>query len=356
LKRNHTKNTEMRLLVIRTSAMGDVALLTPVLRGMREQYPDVELVLLTRSAFKPFFSSFPGLELFLPDLNNRHKGLAGIIRLYRDLSRKYEFDCIIDLHNVLRSMILRFLFRLTGTGVKVIDKGRIEKRSLVSGKKKIRLKHSVERYCDVFAKAGFPVQPSRDKWIIPSPRIVLNNWYLSEMQGVLNIGVAPHAKHKLKIWPEENMVSLLRLISENRKCKFWLFGGLEDAGRLNELQVKVPHTVSLAGKLSLDEELVFMSKLDFMIAMDSSNMHMAALLGIKVISIWGGTDPLSGFSAWMQPDHFSIRIPVEDLSCRPCTIYGKGECKRGDFACMNWLTPEIVYEKIEKFVLSDRRS
>ena len=91
-----------------------------------------------------------------------------------------------------------------------------------------------------------------------------------------------------------------------------------------------------------------MSRLDLMIAMDSSNMHMAALTGTKVISIWGGTDPLTGFGAWMQPDDYSIRIPVDELTCRPCTIYGKGECKRGDFACMNWLTPEIVFRKIEK--------
>ena len=95
-----------------------------------------------------------------------------------------------------------------------------------------------------------------------------------------------------------------------------------------------------------------MSKLDLMIAMDSSNMHMAALVGTKVISIWGGTDPFSGFSAWMQPDIFSVRIPIDELTCRPCTIYGKGECRRGDFACMNWLTPEKVFKKIEKLVLS----
>jgi ADP-heptose:LPS heptosyltransferase len=92
-----------------------------------------------------------------------------------------------------------------------------------------------------------------------------------------------------------------------------------------------------------------MSRLELMIAMDSSNMHMAALIGTKVISIWGGTDPLGGFAAWMQPDSFSIRIPVEELTCRPCTIYGKGETKN-DFACMKLLTPELVFNRIEKLV------
>jgi ADP-heptose:LPS heptosyltransferase len=170
----------------------------------------------------------------------------------------------------------------------------------------------------------------------------------------LNIGVAPYAKHKLKMWPEENMISLLRLIAEKHRCRYWLFGGSEDAGRIAAFQSRVPGSVNLVGELSLDEELALMSKLDIMIAMDSSNMHMAALVGTRTISIWGGTDPLTGFSAWMQPDNYSIRIPVEELTCRPCTIYGKGESKRSDFACMTWLTPEIVCKKIDKILLSGK--
>jgi ADP-heptose:LPS heptosyltransferase len=340
----------MRLLIIRISAMGDVALLSPVLRGMREQYPDVELVLLTRHAFKPFFTEIDGLQLFFPDFKKRHKGLPGIIHLFKDISRQSDIDYVIDLHDVLRSKILRSLFRLFNVPVSVIDKGRRGKRLLINGKEKAMLKHSVQRYCDVFARAGFPVVPSQDKWIVPSPGIVLKSDFIAEMKGVFNIGVAPYAKHKLKMWPEMNMVRLLYLLSEKHKCRFWLFGGAEDSEKLTLLQTKIPGSISLEGQLDLDEELLFMSKLDLMIAMDSSNMHMAALTGTKVISLWGGTDPLGGFGAWMQPDNFSIRIPVEDLTCRPCTIYGKGECKRGDFACMNWLTPEIVFQKIEKLI------
>ena len=332
--------------------MGDVALTTPVLKGMREQYPDIELLLLTRTAFKPFFSSIKGLDLFSPDLKKRHKGFTGLIRLFKDINRQFEIDYVIDLHDVLRSKILRVLFRIKGVQVAIIDKGRSGKRALITGKKKIRLKHSVERYFDVFARAGFPVIPSKDKWIVPSPEISIREEFSNEMQGGLNIGVAPYAKHKLKLWPEDFMIRLLALISEKHKCRFWFFGGDEDAEKLNALQTKIRGSTSLAGKFNLNEELVFMSRLDLMIAMDSSNMHMAALVGTKVISIWGGTDPLGGFAAWMQPDSFSIRIPVEELTCRPCTIYGKGECKRGDFACMNWLIPEKVFERIEKLVLA----
>ena len=341
----------MRLLVIRTSAMGDVALTTPVLKGFKEKYPDANLILLTRAEFKPFFSAIPGLTFVFPDFNARNNGISGLVRLFNEIKREGKIDYVIDLHDVLRSKILRFLFWLNSVPSSVIDKGRREKKLLITGKKKIRLKHTVERYCDAFARSGFPVQPSKDKWIVPSTYISLKDWYASETEGRLNIGVAPYAKHKLKMWPEDNMIKLLSLISEQHKCRFWLFGGIEDSEKLTALRTKIPFSTNLAGKISLEEELVFMSKLDLMIAMDSSNMHMAALVGTKVISIWGGTDPMSGFSAWMQPDNFSIRIPVEELDCRPCTIYGKGETKN-DLKCMKMLTPEFVFRRIETLVLS----
>jgi len=334
--------------------MGDVALTIPALKGMREQYPEVELTLLTRAAFKPFFSSVPGLDLFFPDLKKRHKGLYGLIRLFIDIKRQSEINYVIDLHDVLRSKLLRLLFRISGAPIAIIDKGRHEKRLLISGKKKVQLKHSVERYCDVFAKVGYPVTPSKENWIVPSPELISKTNILSGTRSGLNIGVAPYAKHKLKMWPEQNMIRLLDLIAKNYKCRFWLFGGNEDSGRLFALQCRIAGSTSLVGKLSLNDELVFMSKLDMMISMDSSNMHMAALVGTKVISIWGGTDPLGGFAAWMQPENLSIRIPVDELTCRPCTIYGKGDCKRLDFACMTWLTPEMVYKKIDKLILTDR--
>lgn len=169
---------------------------------------------------------------------------------------------------------------------------------------------------------------------------------MADTNGELNIGVAPYAKYKLKMWPEENIVRLLEMISEKHKSRFWLFGGNEESESLAAFQKKIAGSFNTVGKLSLDEELALMSKLDFMIAMDSSNMHMAALVGTKVISIWGGTDPLSGFGAWMQPENFFVSIPIDELSCRPCTTYGKGECARGDFACMNWLTTEMVFKRL----------
>jgi ADP-heptose:LPS heptosyltransferase len=343
----------MRLLVIRTSAMGDVALTTPVLSALTRQYPDSDVLLLTRQSFKPFFYSIERLKLFYADLGGRHKGLSGLLRLFRDITGTGRIDIVIDLHDVLRSRVIRFLFRLKGIPSYVIDKGRAEKRGVISGKRKIKLKHSVLRYSDTFAKAGFPLKLAHGPWIIPDPAALSKIEPVTGAQTKMLIGVAPYAKHKLKIWPEEYLLRLLGMISEKYKASYFLFGGIEDSERLSALHVRLPGSFNSVGNLDLDEELALMSRLDIMIAMDSSNMHMAALTGVKVISIWGGTDPVTGFGGWMQPEDYSVRISIDDLTCRPCTVYGKGECKRGDFACMNWMTPEIVFKKIDKLLLAD---
>jgi len=328
--------------------MGDVALTVPVLRGMRDQYPDAELNFVTRDSFSAFFRSIDGISLITTDFNNRHKGITGVIRLFKDIHRNGRFDHVIDLHDVLRTKFLRLLFRLKGERVKVIDKGRREKRLLIKGTLKKQLKHSVERYCDVFSKAGFDIILNEGPWLLPPEGEALPAAFIAGKEDGLNIGVAPYAKHALKMWPEEYMVRLLGMIADIKKVRFWLFGGNEDKDNLEEFQRKVKDSVNLSGKLILEEEIAVISRLDFMIAMDSANMHMAALAGTKVISIWGTTDPLGGFGAWGQQDEYFVRIPVEELTCRPCTIYGKGECWRGDHACMVWLKPEMVLDRIRK--------
>lgn len=336
----------MHLLVIRTSAMGDVALVTPSLRGMKSQYPHVKITMLTRSPFEQFFYSIGDTELFVADFREKHKGVAGMIRLFNDLRKRGKIDRVIDLHDVTRTKFLRLLFLLTGVPSSVIDKGRPDKRRITGGKKKVKLKHSGERYMDVFERAGYRLKYVEGPWIIPSIEAQKKISALVTESGVRQIGVAPYAKHPLKCWPEGYMERLLEMISVRIEARFWLFGGKEETASLRALNARVKGSVLVAGTLTLGEELALMSRLDLMIAMDSSNMHMAALAGTNVLSIWGATDPITGFGAWQQPEEFSIRIPFEELDCRPCTVYGKGKCRRKDFACMNRMTPEKVFEKI----------
>jgi ADP-heptose:LPS heptosyltransferase len=78
-------------------------------------------------------------------------------------------------------------------------------------------------------------------------------------------------------------------------------------------------------------------------------MHIASLTGIPVVSIWGGTHPDIGFSALYQPKENHIQIPVEVLSCRPCSVFGTAHCTHAKpFACMQDLQVDDVIKRLNE--------
>lgn len=115
------------ILVIRLSAMGDVAMTIPVLSAFNTQYPHIKITVLTRPFFAPFFRELKNTTIFPIDLNGKHKGILGLYKLSKEL-KSQQIDAVADLHNVLRSKILKcFLYNVKTVH---IDKGRKEKKHL----------------------------------------------------------------------------------------------------------------------------------------------------------------------------------------------------------------------------------
>jgi len=336
----------MSLLVIRTSSMGDVIMTLPLLRSFASAYPGDELVFVTKKPFDRFLTGIPGVKVFLSDHHGSHKGFFGLLRVWKELRAQYHITAIADLHDVIRSKIVRLLFWLGGCHVAALDKERLRRHRLVRGRLTGSITHTVERYRNVFARAGYPLELVPGPWMVPLPEGAAVAAARTEGLKRPFIGVAPLARHRLKTWPPEKMEAMLRLLTARRECTIFLFGSPDEATAVDEIASRVPGAVSMAGKISLDGEIAAIAQLDLMVAMDSSNMHLAAMLGIDTISIWGATHPRAGFSAWGMPPENQVQIPDTELTCRPCTIYGKGTCRRGDLACLEWLTPEMVLQKV----------
>lgn len=117
------------ILVIRLSAMGDVAMTIPVLQQLLQQNPDVQITMLTQKFLAPLFEPLERTTVYTIETKGKHKGLKGLYKLYRELKNQYHFDAIADLHNVLRSRVISFLFKIAGIKTVSIDKGRIEKKN-----------------------------------------------------------------------------------------------------------------------------------------------------------------------------------------------------------------------------------
>src|SRR5690554_8192842 len=111
--------------------MGDVAMSVPVLNAFTTQYPDVKLTVLTKGFFTAFFRNLENVTIYPADLKGKHKGIFGLYRLFKEL-KSLHIDAVADLHNVLRTNILKIFF--LGKPLVKVNKGIGEKKELVTGK------------------------------------------------------------------------------------------------------------------------------------------------------------------------------------------------------------------------------
>lgn len=342
-----------RVLVIRLSALGDVAMLIPVLYSAANYYPEDEFLLLTKNPLLPLFEHRPPNVQVVPAYTKtEHKGWKGLIKLVGELSG-CKIDRVADMHDVLRSQQIRFFFHLKGKRVAVIDKGRWDKKALTRRKNKVMapLKTSIERYLDVFTQLGynFPLDFS-SIFEYGERRFEIIEPVIGRREGTW-IGIAPFAKHQGKIYPLEKMEEVIRLLAANPHYRIFLFGGKDEEEHLEAWATQYANVHSVAGHFSFSSELLLMSYLRVMLSMDSGNMHLASLVNTPVVSIWGATHPYAGFFGYGQ-DEGNI-VQIEDLSCRPCSVFGEKPCYRKDYACMEGIQPEMIVKQIEKVIVAN---
>lgn len=334
------------ILVIRLSAMGDVAMTVPVLRALVLQHKEVKITVVSRPFFKPFFDGISNVDFVSVDLNKRHKGFLGLLKLYSDL-KKLEIDAVADLHNVLRSKVVRTLFALSGNKVAFTDKGRAEKKALTSLTNKVfkPVKPMVERHVETFKKLGFSIDLKHPNF---PPKAVLSDEML-KITGNKNqnwLGIAPFAQYQSKVYPLDLMQQVIDGLAENKNQKIFLFGGGDkEIQLLNQLQNQHENAIVLAGKLKFKQELEVISNLDIMLSMDSGNAHIAAMLGVKVITLWGATHPFAGFSPFNQPLENCLVSDREKYPFLPTSIYGNKKVD-GYEDVMRSISVESIVKKI----------
>lgn len=342
-----TDSAEKHILIVRLSAMGDVAMSAPVVRQLRRAHPRMKITILTRPFFQPFFRDTRGVNFLEPDFKGRHKGLAGLWRLYREI-KALRVDYVADLHDVLRTKILTLLLRLSGTRVAVIDKGRGEKRTMTRKFRKILtpLTPTIERYRRTISELGLNISiPDGLKKIDRDlPKEILE--IVGEKSGRW-VGFAPFAQHKGKIYPTVLSDSLIGLLAAKYDQVFLFGGGAYERDFAECMQVRHPKVVSVIGMMGLAQEMDLISNLDCMITMDSASMHMASLVGTPVVSVWGATHPHIGFYGHGQDLKNAVQI---DMPCRPCSVYGNKVCMYKDYRCLSGITPESIVERVDSVI------
>ncbi len=317
--------------------MGDVAMSLHAINALRTDYPSLKIVIVTKERFARFYEGISGTVVLTIPQKAAFSDLAALVRKLKTMNIGY----VADIHNTIRGKFIRFALRLSGAKVACLDKMRPERRKLLREKASSPspLRHNVLRFCDVFARLGFPVHVPEVRRIHKAVPAVFGTkdgkW----------AGFAPFASTRMKIYPEEGRVKLISMLSRDYGKVFIFTGPGKEKEFADRMQACYPNVVPVFGKTDLQGEIDLMSSLDVMITMDSSAMHMASLTGVPVVSVWGSTHPAAGFSAYgSRPEISAVQL---DLPCRPCSVFGKGTCLTGDYRCLRDITPEMIMEKVK---------
>ena len=326
----------MKILVVRFSSIGDIVLTFPVLRGIKEQLPNVELHFLTKASYKELITASKHidkvhllngkLDELIPSLNAEH------------------FDVIIDLHNNLRTRILSFKL-----GIKCYRFPKLNfQKWLLSQLKIDRLPkvHIVERYFEAVKKIGVTKDFKNNQIAIPEQHqlSILKEFGFEEKT---YLAVAIGAQFATKRMPESKLIEILEKVN----LPIVLLGGKEDVKQAQILCQKLKHKSikNACGNYSILQSASIVSQAKVVLSNDTGLMHIAACFSVPIISVWGNTIPELGMYPYKPEKEVKCTtFEVANLSCRPCSKIGYQSCPKKHFYCMMKQDTKSIAREISK--------
>lgn len=334
-----------KLVVIRFSALGDVALTVPVLLAFHKAYPSVRVLMCTRTRFSPLYRDIPNVEVLPAELETTHRSISGLKTLYGNIHKERP-NAILDLHNVLRTKVLRTYNYVHRIPFFAMDKGRSEKRRLTRTRKKDwrPLAHTTARYASVFKAAGYPVSATSAD-ILPS-RPIQDQDLQAYLTGYTVIGIAPFAAHSAKMYDLDKLEEVVAWLDSKDHCRILILGGgAEEHQQAQPWEDRYANCVNMIGQYEFTEELNVISRLDLMISMDSGNGHLSAIFGVPTLTLWGVTHPFAGFAPFGQPQENCLLADRTLYPDIPTSVYGN-RCPEGYEDAINTIAVSEIQARI----------
>ncbi|UCH65463.1 MAG: glycosyltransferase family 9 protein [Ignavibacterium sp.] len=321
------------LLIVRLSSLGDILLVTPLIRTIKNKYPGIDIDFVVRDEYKDVLKLNPHLRdvyIFHRD-NNKIKELTSKV-----CNNKY--DLVIDLQNNIRSHRLLSCF---GDSVVKYKKLHVKKFLLILLKINL-LKDTPQipaRYASVLDNFILDKQgPELFTDKPPYPK-------LSDANKL--IGICPGSKHFTKMWPEEYFIQLGKTLEKNG-FNVVLFGGSDDKEICKRISSILSSAINLSNNNDILQTAADMKICDVIYCNDSGLMHTATAVGVPVIAFYGSTVKEFGFIPYNAKNLILENI---SLSCRPCTHIGRGNCPKRHFKCMKEISPQSAYEKLKSITV-----
>jgi heptosyltransferase-2 len=338
----------MKCLIIRLGSLGDIILTTPVIKALKERYPDTVVDFLVKKEYHDLLSVNPHLNRIITlDSNGVHKGLNGLLKISKEL-RAGGYTHVIDLHGNLRSRMITSL--LPGANTLRYDKQVVKRRLLLSGFK-VKTRHTVGAYLDALLPLGIGIHKH-----LPNPSIYISKdeeegakRFLAQAgvsEAEVLVGIAPGAKWPTKRWMEDGFIDVSRKAINELGAGILIFGGPDEADLSKRVATGIGNkAISVAGVAGLKETAALIKRCKVFVSNDSGPMHIATAVGTPVVAIFGPTVQGFGFS----PLGKSVVVEKE-LKCRPCSLHGSEICLKYHFKCMKGIPASEVFERIKEMM------
>ena len=339
--KKHSRN----VLVMRLSVLGNVAMAIPVLYPVCKANPDTRFIMLTKKWPASMFHDRPAnLKVVDFDVKENHRGLLGLLKLSAQLYKLYDIDAVADLHNVSGTWVIDSYMRFKGAQIARLDREKPKRRALVTHKTAEPVTPIHERYRKVFRELGFEA-PDTFTRLYEGRDWPVSPIVLDKEPGQRWIAISPFSSHTNKAYPLEQMEKVIAELSKREN--YWIFlmgGGKSEKIALRPIARKYKRVISMAEvKHKFIDEYALFAKCDLMLTMESANMHLASLVDLQAMTIWGPTSPACGYLGYNQVVEDDIQL---DMDCRPCSINGDKPCKYGDYRCLKNIDPEYIAQHV----------
>ena len=326
-----------KILLIRFSSIGDIVLTTPVVRCIRRQLPDVELHVLTKTAYQAIYAANPYI-------NKVFEVNANLDEVIRQL-RGEHYDFVVDLHKNWRSFRVRMALHCPSASFPKLDFQKFLYTKLKIGT--LPRMHIVDRYFRAAKRLGVHNDGQGLDYFFAEGD-VMHYEDLPETFRDGFVAVVIGGQHATKILPEEKVVE----VCEALDYPVVLVGGPEDAARAERIKDRVGGFVgNCCGSLTIGQSASLLGLADAVLTNDTGMMHIAAALRKPIVSVWGNTVPEFGMAPYL-PDGMPPAVIIEnrELRCRPCDKLGYAKCPKGHFNCMKTLNAEIIAKKLTELL------
>ncbi|MBP5689016.1 MAG: glycosyltransferase family 9 protein [Muribaculaceae bacterium] len=329
------------------SSLGNMAMTIPIVYSVCLANPNISFTLPTYKKNVDLFVNKPANLIVVGVEKKKYRTFVGAIKLAKNLQRRYNFDAVADLQATPYTWCFDKYLSDKKVFVAKVDRRRKECRQLTSGKLRNAITPIQERMRGVMSKLNLDL--GEDFISILNFGEPINSKIVPEKgEKETWIAIAPFTEHNGKAYPIEQMQMIIAELARWENIHIFLFGGgknerdiLDPIMRRYNNVTSVPHIEDR----TFADELDLMSHCDLMITMDSANMHLAALVGLPVVSVWGSTHPWCGEMGWHQAVRDTVQL---ELDCRPCSMRGNKKCRFGDYHCLHDINPEMIIKKVKR--------